>query len=204
MKRIIYLFIAAVVLSLVPVTNVMGQVKPRKPKTTKRVKPTKRHEVVKEDTDLLTEEEMIERMGTKTRIEVSGGDRFSERDAEDARRLTTDRIELSGSSKEDNKIFDVVEQQPTFSEGNPAAWLSKHTVYPTEAVGSGIDGRVTVGFVVEKNGTISNVRVLRGVDPSLDKEAVRVVKSMPKWNPGMQNGEPVRVNYTVPVIFKKP
>ncbi len=62
MKRIIYLFIAAVVLSLVPVTNVMGQVKPRKPKTTKRVKPTKRHEVVKEDTDLLTEEEMIERL----------------------------------------------------------------------------------------------------------------------------------------------
>lgn len=108
----------------------------------------------------------------------------------------------SERSNPNNKIFDIVEQQPTFSEGNPAAWLAKHMQYPPNAAENGIQGRVTVGFVVEKNGTISNVRVLRGVEPSLDKEAVRVVKSMPRWNPGMQDGEPVRVNYSVPINFK--
>jgi protein TonB len=74
--------------------------------------------------------------------------------------------------------------------------------YPPVAAENGIEGTVVVGFVVERDGSISNVNVLRSPDPSLSKEAVRVVKSMPKWNPGMQNGSPVRVKYNVPVKFK--
>ena len=66
----------------------------------------------------------------------------------------------------------------------------------------GIQGRVTVSFIVEKDGRVSNVRLLRSVQPSLDKEAIRVVKSMPKWTPGKQNGKPVRVRFNLPVMFK--
>ena len=79
---------------------------------------------------------------------------------------------------------------------------SENTQYPVVAQENGVQGRVTVQFVVEKDGSISDVHVLRGVDPSLDKEAVRVVKSMPRWTPGKQNGITVRVNYRVPVLFR--
>ena len=103
---------------------------------------------------------------------------------------------------DENKIFDDVEQAPTFKEGDVQAWLAKNMKYPRIAAENGISGRVVVGFVVELDGSISQVQVLRGVDPSLDKEAVRLVKSMPKWNPGMQNGYPVRVKYKTPVQFK--
>ena len=102
----------------------------------------------------------------------------------------------------DDKIFDVVEVQPSFREGDVRAWLARNLQYPPVAAENGISGRVVVGFVVEKNGSISNVQVLRGVDPSLDREAVRVVKAMPKWNPGTQRGKPVRVKYNIPVTFK--
>lgn len=95
----------------------------------------------------------------------------------------------------------VVEKQPTFSEGNPAAWIALHMQYPPIAAENNIQGQVVVGFVIEENGTITNVHVLNGVDPLLDKEAVRVIKSMPKWNPGTQDGKPVRVKYSVPVNF---
>ena len=81
-------------------------------------------------------------------------------------------------------------------------YLSENTKYPVVAQENGVQGRVTVQFVVEKDGSISDVHVLRGVDPSLDKEAVRVVKSMPRWTPGKQNGITVRVNYRVPVLFR--
>ena len=106
--------------------------------------------------------------------------------------------------EEENKVFDIVEQQPLFP-GGPAAlmkYLSENTKYPVVAQENGVQGRVTVQFVVEKDGSISDVHVLRGVDPSLDKEAVRVVKSMPRWTPGKQNGITVRVNYRVPVLFR--
>ncbi len=159
----------------------------------------KEDDKVNEDKQLKSQEELNE-----SKTAIGGFDVKGNTDDADAHTLkAVEEVEQPKEKpKEDNKIFDVVEQQPTFSEGNPAAWLAKHMQYPPMAAENGIQGRVTVGFVVEKNGTISNVRVLRGVDPSLDKEAVRVVKSMPKWNPGMQNGEPVRVNYTVPVNFK--
>ena len=106
--------------------------------------------------------------------------------------------------EEENKVFDVVEQMPSYPGGMGAlmSWLSQNIKYPTVAAENGISGRVIVQFVVERDGSITDVRVARGVDPYLDKEATRVVKMMPNWIPGKQNGSPVRVKYTVPVVFK--
>ena len=103
-----------------------------------------------------------------------------------------------------NKVFDVVEEQPHFPGGNGAlqSFLSSNVKYPVVAQENGVQGRVIVQFVVERDGSISDVKVVRSVDPSLDKEAMRVVKSMPRWSPGKQNGTTVRVRFTVPVVFR--
>ena len=105
---------------------------------------------------------------------------------------------------EENKVFDVVEQMPSFPGGMGAlmSWLSQNIKYPVIAAENGVQGRVIVQFVVEKDGSITDVKVAKSVDPSLDKEAARVVGSMPHWIPGKQNGSAVRVQYTVPVTFK--
>ena len=106
--------------------------------------------------------------------------------------------------EEETKVFDVVEQMPSFP-GGPSAlmqYLSSNIKYPVVAEENGVQGRVVCTFVVERDGSITDVRVIKSVDPSLDKEAVRVVKSMPKWIPGKQNGSAVRVKYTVPVTFR--
>ena len=102
------------------------------------------------------------------------------------------------------KVFDVVEEMPSFPGGNGAlmSYLASNIKYPVVAQENGVQGRVIVSFVVERDGSISDVRVARSVDPSLDREAQRVVKSMPKWKPGKQNGSAVRVKYTVPVVFR--
>ena len=105
---------------------------------------------------------------------------------------------------EDNKVFDVVEQKPSFPGGDGALmeWLRKNIKYPAIAEENGVQGRVVVQFVVEKDGSITDVKVVKPIDPSLDKEATRVVKSMPHWIPGKQNGSAVRVRYTLPVTFR--
>ena len=102
------------------------------------------------------------------------------------------------------KVFDVVEEMPSFPGGNAAlmSYLASNTKYPVVAQENGVQGRVIVSFVVERDGSISDVKVARSVDPSLDREAQRVVKSMPRWKPGKQNGSAVRVKYTVPVVFR--
>ena len=102
------------------------------------------------------------------------------------------------------KVFDVVEEMPSFPGGNAAlmSYLNSNTKYPVVAQENGVQGRVIVSFVVERDGSISDVKVARSVDPSLDREAQRVVKSMPRWSPGKQNGSTVRVKYTVPVVFR--
>lgn len=102
------------------------------------------------------------------------------------------------------KAFDVVEQMPQFP-GGPAAlmqFLSQNVKYPEEAYQKGTQGRVIVTFVVEKDGSITEAHVVRSIDPLLDKEALRVINSMPNWKPGTQNDEPVRVKYTVPITFR--
>ena len=81
-------------------------------------------------------------------------------------------------------------------------YLSKNIKYPTIAQENGTQGRVTVQFVVNKDGSIVDAKVVRSVDPYLDKEALRVINTMPKWKPGMQRGKPVRVKFTVPVMFR--
>ena len=106
--------------------------------------------------------------------------------------------------QEETKVFDVVEEMPSFPGGPGAlmSFLSSNIKYPVVAEENGIQGRVIVAFVVERDGSITDVRVVKSVDQSLDKEAVRVVKSMPRWIPGKQNGSAVRVKYTVPVTFR--
>ena len=111
---------------------------------------------------------------------------------------------LSTVSVESRKVFTVVEQMPSFPGGDAAlmSYLANNIHYPTVAAENGVQGRVVVGFVVERDGSITDVRILRGVDPSLDREAMRVVKSMPRWTPGKQNGSAVRVKYQVPIAFR--
>ena len=105
---------------------------------------------------------------------------------------------------EETKVFTVVEQMPMFPGGDAAlmSYLANNIHYPTVAAENGVQGRVVVGFVVERDGSITDVNILRSVDPSLDREAMRVVKSMPRWTPGKQNGSAVRVKYQVPVTFR--
>ena len=160
----------------------------------------KKDEEVKPDEELKTQDEL---MSTKTAIgtfDVKGND---DANGEILKAKEVIAEPEPPKHEEENKVFDIVEQQPLFP-GGPAAlmkYLSENTKYPVVAQENGVQGRVTVQFVVEKDGSISDVHVLRGVDPSLDKEAVRVVKSMPRWTPGKQNGITVRVNYRVPVLF---
>ena len=142
--------------------------------------------------------------------------------------ICTFALSIPSLAQDDNveqgKVFDVVEQMPEFDGAEISVIDSttgetktleiekgdkglmdylKYTVkYPVVAEENGIQGRVICIFVVEKDGTVSNVKVIKSVDPSLDKEALRVLKSMPKWKPGKQNGKPVRVQYTVPVTFR--
>lgn len=103
-----------------------------------------------------------------------------------------------------NSVYDVVEQMPSFPGGISGlmTYLNQNTRYPAVAQENCVQGRVVVSFVVGKDGHISDVTVLRSVDPSLDKEAVRVIRNMPRWTPGKQGGEPVKVRYNVPVSFR--
>lgn len=110
----------------------------------------------------------------------------------------------TAQTKKNNMVFDVVEVMPQYPGGQIAMlkYIMENIKYPEQAMKEGIQGRVTVRFIVEKDGSISNVKPVLSVHPLLDKEAVRVVESMPKWSPGKQNGKPVRVRFNVPVMFK--
>ena len=105
---------------------------------------------------------------------------------------------------DENTIFQVVEEMPEFPGGIPElmTFLSKNVKYPTTAQEKGVQGRVIVQMVIEKDGSITDAKVAKGVDPLLDKEALRVVSTMPNWKPGKQRGQAVRVKYTVPISFK--
>ena len=101
--------------------------------------------------------------------------------------------------------FQLVEEKPSFNGGDAnefSKWVNSKLVYPEIAKENGVSGRVTLQFTVEADGRVTNVKVLRGVDESLDKEAVRVVSSSPKWKPGKQRDRAVKVTYTFPVIFQ--
>ncbi len=162
--------------------------------------------VIKKDNEVRPEDELKsqdEIMNTKIAIgalNVQGNDESGEvLKAKEV--IATEPVK---PKEEENKVFDVVEQMPSFPGGMSALmnYLNNNIKYPVIAEENGIQGRVIVQFIVGKDGHISNVKVAKSVDPSLDKEAVRVVKSMPKWIPGKQNGQAVTVRYTLPVTFR--
>jgi periplasmic protein TonB len=105
---------------------------------------------------------------------------------------------------EESEIFVVVEDMPEFPGGETAlrSFINKNVNYPVIAAENGIQGKVYVRFVVDKDGSVTNAEIARGIDPSLDQEALRVVRTLPKWKPGKQRGKPVRVSYTVPINFQ--
>lgn len=113
-------------------------------------------------------------------------------------------VQVVEAEPEEQTIFEVVENMPDFPGGQAALmqYLAKNIKYPTIAQENGTQGRVIVQFVVNKDGSIVDANVVRSVDPYLDKEALRVINTMPKWKPGMQRGKPVRVKFTVPVMFR--
>ena len=113
-------------------------------------------------------------------------------------------VEVEEEEVEEQQIFQVVEEMPEFpgGMGDCMKWLGKNMKYPTISQENGVQGRVIVQFVVNRDGSIVDATVARGVDPYLDKEALRVVGLMPKWKPGKQRGKAVRVKYTLPVMFR--
>ncbi len=120
------------------------------------------------------------------------------------KRVNVDTLKAYKAGDSDSLIFTVVEEMPHFPGGEDARYqyLAENLNYPVEARVNGIQGRVFVTFVVEKDGSISNVRVLRGIGGGCDEEAVRVVSNMPRWKPGRQRGNPVRVQFNMPLLFK--
>ena len=117
-----------------------------------------------------------------------------------------DYVEVEEEEVEEEAIpFQLVEEKPSFQGGDAnkfSKWVNQRLEYPEIAKENGVQGRVTLQFTVEKDGTVTKIKVLRGVDPSLDKEAVRVVSMSPKWSPGKQRDRAVPVTYTFPVIFQ--
>ena len=105
---------------------------------------------------------------------------------------------------ESDKVFEVVDEMPSFPGGQGAMYdfMEKNIKYPKVAEDNGIQGRVILTLIVKKDGSLSDVRVAKSVDPALDKEAVRLVESMPKWNPGIEKGQYVNVKFTLPVTFR--
>ena len=125
-----------------------------------------------------------------------------------ARANAQDKTEKTTQTRKDtttdDKIYEVCEQMPTYKGGEEAMmrFLSQVTRYPQRAQDFGIQGCVVVGFIVEKDGSLSDFKFIQRVDPELDDEALKTVKAMPKWNPGKHNGKNVRVRHSVPVGFK--
>ena len=158
----------------------------------------KKDEEVHEDNEIKSQEELTSTKVAISIADVKGNDEENGADIADLKQVVTQ------AEPEPEKVFDMVEQMPAFPGGMQElmVYLGKNIKYPTIAQENGTQGRVIIQFVVERDGTISDVRVARGVDPYLDKEAVRVVKSMPKWIPGKQNGKAVSVKYTVPIVFE--
>ena len=183
-------------------------VKIEQPKQVEKVKSSIKFTapVIKRDEDVKPEEEMKNQddlQKTKTTIgafNVQGNDEVGG----EVLKAKEEIAQPEPPKEEENKVFDVVEEQPSFPGGQGALmqWLSDNIKYPVIAAENGVQGRVIVQFVVSKTGSISDVKVVRGVDPSLDREAVRVVSQMPKWTPGRQNGTTVNVRYTLPVTFR--
>lgn len=163
----------------------------------------KKDELVKEENQVKQMDKLDEKVAVGTENKEGTKDRLAEAVRSDIA-VAAPPPPPAPKPEVSNKVFEVVEEMPHFPGGPAAlqAFLSSNTKYPVVAQENGVQGRVTVSFVVERDGSITDVRVVRSVDPSLDREASRVVRSMPRWSPGKQNGSTVRVKYTVPVVFR--
>lgn len=126
-------------------------------------------------------------------------------DTESDQETQVEVADIQVEEEEVDEVFNfyVLEDKPEFPGGEAALlkWIAQNTKYPEMAKENGIQGRIFVGFVIDKAGKVTEVKILRGVDPYLDKEALRVVNSMPSWTPGKQRGKPVKVSYQVPIKF---
>ena len=158
----------------------------------------KKDEEVRDEDEIKSQQELTETKVAISIADVKGNDEEHGKDIADLRQVVTQ------AEPEPEKVFDMVEQMPQFPGGQAEMmqFISKNMKYPTIAQENGTQGRVTCQFVVGADGRVRDVNVLRGVDPYLDKEAVRVIMSMPKWIPGKQNGKAVSVKYTIPVVFR--
>ena len=161
----------------------------------------KKDEEVSEEDEIKSQDELSKNDKVAISIaDVKGNDEINGADIADFKEVVRPE-----APKEEKEVpYQAVEQMPQFPGGDAELmkYIQDHLKYPVIAAENGIQGRVIVRFVVSKTGEIQDVTVLRGVDSSLDKEAVRVIKSMPKWIPGKQNGNNVAVYFTVPVMFK--
>jgi protein TonB len=159
----------------------------------------KKDEEVSEEEEIKSQEELTESKVTISIADVEGNDEENGQDIADFKEAIKPVVEEAPE-----QVLDVVEQMPTFPGGQKALlqYISDNIKYPSIAQENGIQGRVVVRFVVKKDGSVGEVQVLRGVDATLDKEAIRVVKSIPNFIPGKQNGHAVNVWFTLPVSFK--
>lgn len=161
----------------------------------------KKDELVKEENEVKQMDQLDEKIAVGTEDREGTNDRTDIAVRNDVAVATPPP---APKQEVETKIFDVVEVMPSFPGGNSALmeYLNSSIKYPVVAQENGVQGRVVISFVVERDGSITDVQVARSVDPSLDKEAMRVVRQMPKWNPGKQNGAAVRVKYNLPVAFR--
>ncbi len=157
----------------------------------------KKDEEVADEDQMKSQEELTESKVTISIADVQGTDEEGGVLVEDLKQVVTE-------APVEEEVFDMVEQAPQFPGGQAElmSWLVKNIRYPVIAQENGIQGRVICQFVVGSDGSVRDIKVVRSLDPSCDKEAVRVIQSMPKWIPGRQNGKAVSVRYTLPVIFK--
>jgi protein TonB len=151
------------------------------------------------DEEIKTQEELFDAKAAISIADVQGNDDEAGKDIADL-----DEHRLITEQKDEVFLVGSVEQNPEFPGGQDAMmkWIYNELKYPVIAMEMGIGGRVTVSFVVGKDGAIRDITILRGVDPSLDKEAIRVVSKMPKWIPGRQGGNPVSVKFMLPIVFQ--
>lgn len=160
--------------------------------------------VIKKDSEVADEDEIKSQEElTQTKVSISiadvkGNDEANGKDIADLKQVVTQ------APVEEEKVFDMVEQMPTFPRGQAEllSFIGKNLKYPTIAQENGTQGRVICQFIVGKDGTVRDVQVVKSLDPYCDKEAIRVIRSMPRWIPGKQNGKPVTVKYTVPITFR--
>jgi protein TonB len=150
--------------------------------------------------------EIINIVDDEVEIKDEDEDIFKDIDDETFKDLLKNPIIFDDEKELDETIpFMLIEEQPTFMGGdhrNFTKWVFANLKYPELAAQNGIQGRVTLEFTIDIDGSVTNVRVIKGIDPSLDAEALRVVSNSPKWSPGLQRGKPTKVSFTFPVTFR--